>query len=552
MSLNPVMPSLIWGTMEAAFPEADARTLEGALCNWARRTVEADGLDTLVPATYACDAILVCKAGDTAESIEVAARSILHQEHVHVHLHVVADGESAFASVDALEQSPNVQTYRYESTAGRWQRIQELVPRLHTSFLALVKPGSESVPDRLFTAIGELERLGDEIALVTQEAVCPVPFDFDPAHPAMRSMHTLVVRRASLVDMGGFDVSRNDAAQEWLHRAVCERRSLVVLPEVSTVRSGSTSDRLGEDRLGASPLTAAEPAYSSSFESLRVHASGFEPLRPRCDVVLPFKDSFHLVRESLESLLTQKDADVVIHLVDDTSDESIDSLFGEYAHHDNIRLYQNERNLGPFGSFNNICEFAETPYIAVQDADDISLPDRIATSVNILRNAGADILGSRSELFGEPELVEQMRHQVFASSSGESVSIRNSRFPGRYHSGYFLENPTLVMRVGAFVELGGYGDFGEGKRNRTGVDTDFQSRAHFARAAIATTREILVRYRCHGSSAVNHQESGLGSKANLESHEEMRRRFKRYVQGSFDPRWFGALGRHRGVTRRVN
>lgn len=555
-SLNPVMPSLIWGVMEMAYPDADASTLEGALRGWAQRTVEADGADQLVPAIYACDAILVCEEGDTPQAIEVAAQTIQEQDNVHVHLHVIADGRSTFQIVDGLVHAPNVHIDRYEEPLGRWRRVHDLIPRLRTSFLAIVQPGFHNDPERLFTAIDQLERLGDQIALASERIgtdvmtpCCPVPFHYTDGQPTS----TMVVRRATAVEMGGFDVARSDAGDEFIHRAACEGRSILIHPEIAVSCDAKIESLENAEARNDAPdeNSRDEPNRNARHLSPHPNGAGFESPPARCDIVVPFKDSFELVRQSVDSLLVQEDAEVILHLVDDASDESTDPLFDEYRRHSNIRFYRNQSNLGPFGSFNNICDFAETPFIAVQDADDISLPNRIAHSVGLLQTAGADIVGARSELFGEPNLIEQMRHEQIEMPTGELVSVRNSRFPGRYNSGYFLENPTLVMRVSAFVELGGYGDFGEGKRNRTGVDTDFQTRAFFARASIAVTRKTLLRYRCHGNSAVNHEDSGLGSQANRESHAEMKRRFKRYAQGSFDPRWFGAMGRHRGVTRRV-
>ena len=38
--------------------------------------------------------------------------------------------------------------------------------------------------------------------------------------------------------------------------------------------------------------------------------------------------------------------------------------------------------------------------------------------------------------------------------------------------------------------------------------------------------------------------------ANLESTAEVNRRLRLYAQGSIDPRWFGAIGKHRGITVR--
>ncbi|PNY38544.1 hypothetical protein C2E31_01065 [Rhodopirellula baltica] len=63
------------------------------------------------------------------------------------------------------------------------------------------------------------------------------------------------------------------------------------------------------------------------------------------------------------------------------------------------------------------------------------------------------------------------------------------------------------------------------------------------------TNDVVVRYRCHSVSATQHHASKIGSQANREAAEEVRRRLKLYAQGSFNPKWFGAIGQYRGQTR---
>src|SRR5262249_43854792 len=120
-----------------------------------------------------------------------------------------------------------------------------------------------------------------------------------------------------------------------------------------------------------------------------------------CDVVLPFHGHLDYVREALEGLLEQEGADAVIHLVDDASREDTEPFLRYWASDRRVRTYRNECNVGPFVSFNNVSAYRETGLLAVQDADDVSLPHRLRTAGNALRLADADVFGGRSWVFDD-------------------------------------------------------------------------------------------------------------------------------------------------------
>ena len=121
----------------------------------------------------------------------------------------------------------------------------------------------------------------------------------------------------------------------------------------------------------------------------------FPMQRVASDVVLPFWGQLDHVRHSLEGLLAQENANVVIHLVDDGSPENTDDFLRYWATHPQVRTYRNVCNLSQFTSFNNVSRYFETDLVAIQDGDNVSLPHRVHLAGNTLRLAGADIFGTR-------------------------------------------------------------------------------------------------------------------------------------------------------------
>ncbi|TWU08249.1 glycosyltransferase family 2 protein [Stieleria varia] len=587
-ALNPVLPSLILDVCANAFPDASPDTVGGVLQSWAKSAVATDGVGMLATTNHGCDCVLICEGQHAESDLRIAIDSALAQERVQAIVHVIANGADSFAVADAFRNRPNIRVHRHPQRTSAWQCLHAVLEHLETQWVALLVPGLQNMADRLCHAIDQMETEGGEIFAAAIRRSTETGIETLASTEDNPQLGTLVIRRGTLADLGGWHLTRPiqlspkpaivekgadaGSAELW---SVDTKTLRKLMPPPSTqqtadfvsrkaLAAGNAPDFVSRKALAAGNApdlvsrkalaagNAPLPADSALLLTIAGHAQEKSPDPFFADVVLPFRNALDQVAQSLDALLAQTGADVVIHLVDDWSSDDVSGLFDRYRDHPNIRFYRNRENLGPFASFNNIALRAETGFIAVQDADDISLPHRIARSVQLLLQTGADMIGSRSELFGEVDLVPLVAHDCETDQHGVTRYYRNSRYPKRHLSGYFLENPTLVMRVDTFRSLGGYGDFGGGPRNRTGVDTDFQLRAHFARAAITVTRDALVRYRVHGQSATQHSESGFGSQANAESHAEVRRRFERYCTGTFDPRWFGALGQHAGLTERID
>ena len=267
------------------------------------------------------------------------------------------------------------------------------------------------------------------------------------------------------------------------------------------------------------------------------HARGFTRQPVECDVVLPFHGHLSYVREALNSILEQDSAEAIVHLIDDATPGGADDLLRYWGSHPRVRTYRNARNIGQFQSFNNVFPYFETGLVAVQDADDISRPDRLHRSGNLLRLADSDVFGGRSELFGD----------VPAESSGrrDSRPRRKPLFaPSVYPyqgAGFFLENPTAMFRVATFEAVRGFADYGDLDCNKCGLDTEFYARAFYSGARFAISRRVVVDYRVHGDSAVRNRQTGFGSDARLWSEAENHRRFHMFQRGPFDPRILGAL-----------
>lgn len=81
---------------------------------------------------------------------------------------------------------------------------------------------------------------------------------------------------------------------------------------------------------------------------------------------------------------TFKDFEFII--IDDCSTDNSWSIIQEYSKKDQrIIIRKNEKNMGISYTRNKLIELTTTNYIASQDSDDISLPNRLELELEFLR-----------------------------------------------------------------------------------------------------------------------------------------------------------------------
>jgi glycosyltransferase involved in cell wall biosynthesis len=106
---------------------------------------------------------------------------------------------------------------------------------------------------------------------------------------------------------------------------------------------------------------------------------------PTISVLLPAYNAQKYIGEAIQSILDQSFKDFEFIIVDDGSTDRTWSLVQEYAHDARIKASQNARNLGLPATRNRLVALAQAEYIAWQDADDVSMPDRLERQLEFMR-----------------------------------------------------------------------------------------------------------------------------------------------------------------------
>jgi len=216
---------------------------------------------------------------------------------------------------------------------------------------------------------------------------------------------------------------------------------------------------------------------------------------PLVSVVMPTYNGEKFLRPAIESILSQTFRDFELIVIDDASTDSTPNILREF-HDERIALLRNERNLGIAGATNRGLAAARGEYIALQDHDDISLPQRLQTEVAFL-SAHPDIavVGSAATLIDD----DGAAYADFPLPCDE-IDIKWRLL--------FVGDPfhytSIMARRSALLEIGGYAE-----------DPAFQfSEAYepFSRIAmhhrVANLPEILVLWRRHrGATSIQHRQA---------------------------------------------
>lgn len=135
---------------------------------------------------------------------------------------------------------------------------------------------------------------------------------------------------------------------------------------------------------------------------------------PTVSVLMAVRNGGPLLGESLRSIAAQNFRDWEMVVVDDASTDETPQLLEAWSRRDpRFRVLRNDRNLGQTTSLNRGLETCRAPWIARQDADDISFSQRLARQIDyvhahpdtvLLGTAGIliDARGSRIGLLDVP------------------------------------------------------------------------------------------------------------------------------------------------------
>ncbi|NIA69071.1 glycosyltransferase [Pelagibius litoralis] len=226
--------------------------------------------------------------------------------------------------------------------------------------------------------------------------------------------------------------------------------------------------------------------------------------QPKVSVVMSVFNGETFLAEAIDSILIQSYRDFELLVVDDASTDGTAAILADYDD-PRLRIVTNETNLGLTLSLNRVLAEARGELIARQDADDVSITDRLALQVEWLdRHPEVGVLGS------ELEIVD-----AEGKSRGSfGVATEHAEIVWRMFYGRVLAHPSVMFRAELVRAVAGYDPDVE-----VAQDLELWTRL-VGRTCFANLSRPLVRYRTH-SGAVSvrkgeaQQRSVLAARARL-------------------------------------
>jgi glycosyltransferase involved in cell wall biosynthesis len=106
--------------------------------------------------------------------------------------------------------------------------------------------------------------------------------------------------------------------------------------------------------------------------------------REKITVLMSVFNGERFLRGAIESILSQTYKDFEFLIIDDGSTDASTNIIASYRD-SRIRSLRSERNLGLAASLNQGLASSTGQYVARMDADDISLPNRLARQVGFMQ-----------------------------------------------------------------------------------------------------------------------------------------------------------------------
>lgn len=208
---------------------------------------------------------------------------------------------------------------------------------------------------------------------------------------------------------------------------------------------------------------------------------------PKVSVIMSVYSDERYVRESVESILNQTFTDFEFIIIDDGSEDSTWDILTEYADQDQrLRLFKNTKNIGLTRSLNKGLQVAQGEYIARQDSDDISLPERLEKQNRFLENKlEYVVVGSWGIAINEKETTIG----VIQPEHGFETILCNMLFGNR------LIHSSTVYRKNWINKIGRYNESFSATQ-----DYDLWLRVIAHEGKIDNIPEFLIQYRIHNQN----------------------------------------------------
>ena len=163
---------------------------------------------------------------------------------------------------------------------------------------------------------------------------------------------------------------------------------------------------------------------------------------PLVSVSMPVFNSERYIAEAIESILSQTYTNFELIIVDDGSSDRTREIIDRFTDPRIIKIYS-DQNRGLITTRNLIAEIAKGKYLALLDADDRAMPERLQLQVEFLESNTADICGADHWTLNQAN--GKMKHSKQRYSDADIRALLTIYSP--------LCNPAILGRLEIFKKF---------------------------------------------------------------------------------------------------
>jgi glycosyltransferase involved in cell wall biosynthesis len=220
---------------------------------------------------------------------------------------------------------------------------------------------------------------------------------------------------------------------------------------------------------------------------------------PKLSVITAIYNAEKYIKDSLDSVFNQPYDDFELILIDDGSTDNTLKLIEPYIEKSNVTLLQNKYNEGYGFSRNRGFLSAQGEYIAIHDADDVTLNHRFQKEVDLLDE--------------KPKITVVGGHAIRISDTGQPIG--SMVYPPEFTEGAFrvitqfklnpVIDPSSMFRKQSILDIGAYR---MEPKLKTVCDFDLWCRLLLEGHHFYNFQEPLIKYRINpnGVTRIKKQE----------------------------------------------
>jgi len=166
---------------------------------------------------------------------------------------------------------------------------------------------------------------------------------------------------------------------------------------------------------------------------------------PLVSVIMPVYNTEKYLWDAIESILNQTLKDFEFIIIDDGSTDNSWKIIQSYSEKDKrIKAYQNKKNRGISYTRSLLVQKTKTNFIAMQDSDDISLPQRLNTLYKeIINKPDCWVIGWNTTIIDEKN--NQIGYRKYPKKAHKNILQRNN-----------IAQPSCLVRKSVFIEVWWY------------------------------------------------------------------------------------------------